>query len=135
MMRRRHAWAILVAAAATACGGGQRAQEAGREQPERAAMPQSAQRYIHRTFHRFERVCTPRTRDEDRLDDATARFIGLYRRYPPERFALEIDGERGTMLSAILVLRYELSRCSRRHAAAVDRVLPPDVRRALTPLR
>lgn len=47
---------------------------------------------------------------------------------------MKIDDERGTMLSAILVIRYELSKCSPRHAAEIDPVLPAKVRAGLTPL-
>lgn len=47
---------------------------------------------------------------------------------------MRIDDERGTMLSAILVVRLELSRCSPRHAARIDAVLPSKVRAGLAPL-
>lgn len=117
-----------------ACGGGGATPK--REAPrEPVAAPRPVERYVHRTFHRLGRFCSRRRADEGRLDRTTDRFITLYRRYPAPRYTIRIDDEAGTMLSAILVLRQELARCSRRHAAAVDRVLPPNVRRALTPLR
>jgi hypothetical protein len=123
-------------AALAACGGAETAPPGRAEQArERVPVPRPVQRYVHETFHRLDRFCTRRRAGEARLDQTTTRFIGLYRRYPAERFGLKIDDEAGTMLSAILVLRHELARCSPRHAAAVDRILPADIRRALTPLR
>ena len=90
---------------------------------------------MHQTFHRLDRFCSRRRADERVLDRTTDEFIRLYRRYPAARYGMKIDDEAGTMLSAILVLRYELARCSPEHAAAVDRVLPPSIRRGLTPPR
>lgn len=119
-----------------ACGGGQGAREARKERESaRVPVPQPVDRYVHRTFHRLGRFCSRRRADEGRLDETTERFVRLYRRYPADRFGLTVDDEAGTMLSVVLVLRYELARCSPRHAAALDRVLPADVRDALTPLR
>jgi len=68
------------------------------------------------------------------LDRITRRFVALYRRYPRERYELAFDGESGTMLSVILVLRNELATCSPRHAARIDAVIPRELRRALRPL-
>lgn len=100
-----------------------------------AAMPRPAVDYVHRTFHRLPRSCAPGRVDRRRLDVTTSRFLDLYRRFPPSRFEFRIDDESGTMLSAVLILRDELSRCSPRHAARIDPVLPQSVRRALRPLR
>ncbi len=97
-------------------------------------MPADAERYVHETFHRLARSCGRGRADRRRLDATTERFIELYRRYPADRFRMRIDDESGTMLSAILVLRDELARCSPRHAAKIDPVVPPRVRRALRPL-
>lgn len=90
---------------------------------------------MHETFHRLPRSCARGRADRQRLDVTTAKFIELYRRYPADRFQMTIDDESGTMFSAILVLRDELSRCSPRHAALIDPILPARVRRALRPLR
>lgn len=89
---------------------------------------------MHRTFHRLPGFCGRGRTDRGRIDTATTRFLELYRRYPAERFRMRIDDESGTMLSAILVLRDELSRCSPRNAARIDPILPPRVRDALRPL-
>lgn len=72
--------------------------------------------------------------DPPRVAATTTRFLALYRRYPADRYRMKIDDEWGSMLSAILVLRDELSRCSPHQASRVDTVLPEKVRRALRPL-
>lgn len=132
----RAAAAAVVAATAAGCGG---ASDSGARTAtladRRTAVPDDVERYVHDTFHRFPRSCAPGRADRRRLDATTAKFIRLYRRYPYDRFRMTIDDESGTMLSAILVLRDELSRCSPRHAASVDPVLPASVRRALRPLK
>jgi hypothetical protein len=118
-----------------ACGGAAERRDPPSRAAERgAAIPGDVERYVHRTFHRLPRSCNRRGADRRVLDQITTRFIGLYRRYPAPRFRLRIDDESGTMLSAILVLRYELAECSPHHAASIDVVLPPRVRRALRPL-
>ena len=91
-------------------------------------------RYVHRTFHRLRRSCAPVRSDPRRVTGTTTRFLDLYRRYPADRYRMKIDDEWGDMLSAILVLRDELSTCAPRQAARIDRVLPEQVRRALRPL-
>jgi hypothetical protein len=92
------------------------------------------ERQVHRTFHRFDRYCSRRAVNDRALDRRTRDFIGWYGTYPAERYAVQIDDEPGTMLSAILVLRYELSRCSPKHAARIDAVLPRKLLRGLRPL-
>ena len=120
--------------ALTACGGDPpRTQGPAAPPDDRAEIPRVDARYVHRTFHRLRRSCGPGRSDRRRLDATTTRFVRLYRRYPAERFRMRIDDESGTMLSAILVLRYELAGCSPDHAARIDAVLPPRVRRALRP--
>lgn len=89
---------------------------------------------MHQTFHRFPRYCGKRTVRRRVVRAITSDFIRWYGAYPATRYALRLDGESGTMLSAILVLRYELSRCSPAQAARIDAVLPPKVRRGLRPL-
>lgn len=131
----RCAVAAVVAATAAGCGGAsdsgaRRATPADRL----ASVPGDVERYVHETFHRLPRSCARGRADRRRLDATTAKFIKLYRRYPYDRFGMTIDDESGTMLSASLVLRDELSRCSPRHAAAIDPILPASVRRALRPL-
>jgi hypothetical protein len=128
---------VVVAVLAAACGGADTAREAPQPPSDRPAtpVPRSAARYVHEEFHRLPRWCARGRTDRRRLDNTTARFLDLYRRYPAERFRMTIDDESGTMLSAILVLRAALYRCSPRHAALVDSVLPRRVRRALPPLR
>ena len=123
----------VLAVAAVSCGGSgaRTATQAGRIE----AVAGDVERYVHRTFHQLPRSCARGRADRRRLDATTAKFIELYRRYPYTRFGMRIDDEDATMLSAILVLRDELSRCSIRHAALVDEVLPPSVRRALRPLQ
>lgn len=132
----RHAAAVAaVAGIAAACGGeSDSGARTATQADRRAPVPAAVERYVHTTFHRLPRSCGRGRADRRRLDATTARFITLYRRYPFERFGMRIDDEDGTMLSAILVLRDELSRCSPRHAALVDPVLPASVRRALRPL-
>ena len=121
--------------ALAACGGGAPSAQPAATQPDRrAALPAQDALYVHRTFHRLPRFCGPGRADRRRLDATTTRFIELFRRYPAERYAFRIDDESGTTLSAILVLRDELSRCSPRHAARIDPVLPATIRRALRPL-
>jgi hypothetical protein len=132
---KRRAWvaftAALAAMSVSACGdvGGRQA----RERP--ARIPAAVEQQVHRTLHRLPRVCSRRRTDVAAIDRITTAFVAWYRRYPADRYEMQIDDERGTMLSAILVLRYELAKCSPRHAARIDPVLPPKVRAGLTPLR
>jgi len=98
-------------------------------------VPASVERYVHRSFHRLGRSCAPGRPAPRGLDRIVDRFLELYRRYPADRFRMQIDDEGGTMLSATLVLREELAGCSPRHAAIIDPVLPARIRRALRPLR
>lgn len=97
-------------------------------------VPRDVEDYVHETFHRLPSSCARGRSDGARLDATTAKFIALYRRFG-DRFRMTIDDESGSMLSATLVLRDEFSRCSPRHAAEIDSVLPSSVRRALRPLR
>ena len=97
-------------------------------------IPASAQRFVHRTFHALDRSCSGDRDEAARLSAITERFADLYRRYPSERYAMTIDDESATMLSAVLVLRNELRSCSPAHAARLDPLLPEGIRRALTPL-
>jgi hypothetical protein len=128
--------AALAAGALSACGQpGESAtgSPAGSAEPSRR-VPAEVERQVHQAFHRFDRYCSRRKVDEPALDRTTSDFIGWYRTYPAENYAVQIDDEPGTMLSAILVLRYELSRCSPRHAARIDAVLPRKMLRGLRPL-
>lgn len=129
--------AVLAAAVVAAgCGAGDRvgpAATTAREAP-RSPVPPAVQRYLHRTLHRLPRSCSPRRADPRALTATTRRFLALYRRYPHERYEMAYHDESGTMLSAILVLRNELATCSPRHAARIDPVIPPKLRRALRPL-
>ena len=128
--------AVLGALAVAGCGASTRDPVASPEaEDRRAAMPRSAVDDVHRTLHRLPRTCSPQRVDRRRLDMTTSRFLDLYRRFPADRYEFQIDDEAGTMLSALLVLRDELSRCSPRHAARIDPVLPASIRRALRPLR
>ena len=140
MIGRPAAWAavLTLTGALVGCGGGRDdavdgPPPAGADR--RAMVPADVERYVHETFHRLDSICNRRRADEPVLERAVERFITLYRRYPADRFRMKIDDETGTTLSAILVLRDELSRCSPRTAAPIDPVLPPRIRRALRPLR
>lgn len=134
----RHALAasiIIAAAAAGGCGGASEfGGRAAAPADHGAPVPRDVEDYIHETFHRLPSSCARGGADSARLDATTAEFIALYRRFG-DRSRMTIDDESGSMLSAILVLRDELSRCSPRHAARIDPLLPPSVRRALRPLR
>ena len=94
-------------------------------------VPQKVSREIHAGLHSLPRVCDPPRLSSRSIDRTTRLFIHNYKRYPSNRFRLQIDDEPGTMLSAILVLRYELSRCRPRRARQVDEVIPPRIRRSL----
>ncbi|MDP1846975.1 MAG: hypothetical protein Q8K79_04205 [Solirubrobacteraceae bacterium] len=100
---------------------------------DRTTVPRDVQNNVHQTFHSLPSWCGRGRAANVRLDATATTFIALYRRFPSDRFRMTIDDESGSMLSAILVPRDELSRCSPRHAAKVDPVLPPTVRRALRP--
>ena len=127
--------AVLLALTLAACGGQRPAAQPTATSPDRrAAMPAGEVLFVHRSLHRLPRLCRAARTDPRRLDATTARFVELYRRYPADRYEFRVDDESATMLSAVLVLRDELSRCSPRHAARIDPVLPPTVRRALRPL-
>lgn len=129
------ALALLAAATVAACGGADAPAEPPERTPDRrAALPAEDVRYVHETFHRLPRFCAPGRSDPRRAAAATTRFLELYRRYPADRYRMKIDDESGNMLSAILVLRDELSRCSPRPAARIDTILPEQARRALGPL-
>ena len=125
---------VAISALATACGDADTAPKSPPPAADQRAVPADAARFVHQTFHRLPEFCRRGRTDSGRLDATTARFTELYRRYPADRFRMKIDDESGTMLSAILVLRDELSRCSPRHAARIDPILPTQVRRALPPL-
>jgi hypothetical protein len=128
--------AALAAGTLSACG---QASESATRSPADSAepsrrVPAEVERQVHQTFHRFDRYCSRRKVDAAALDRTTSDFIGWYRTYPARKYAVQIDDEPGTMLSAILVLRYELSRCSPTHAARIDAVLPRKMLRGLRPL-
>jgi hypothetical protein len=133
-LRRRAGLAIVTAVVAAGVAGCGDADERPRPSPP-TQVPAAVERAVHRTLHGLPRVCSRRRSDASALDRTTASFLAWYRRYPADRYEMTIDDERGTMLSAILVVRYELARCSPRHAAEIDPVLPGKVRAALTPLR
>lgn len=130
----------LVALSAGGLGGcGRTARETPRARPPATEpagrVPAYVERGVHRTFHRLGRVCDRSGAGRRRsLDAVTADFIRWYGAYPADRYALRVDDEPGTMLSAILVLRLELSRCSPGHAARIDAVLPRRIARGLRPL-
>ena len=135
--RPRPAALVAALAALVVAGCGSDAPAPARPSPAAdrpSTMPRSAVDYVHRTFHRLPRSCGPQRTDRRQLDLTTSRFLDLYRRFPPRLFDLKIDDEPGTMLSVLLILRDELSRCSPRHAARIDPALPDRVRRALRPL-
>ena len=125
--------AITAAGLMAACGEATTDPQMPKSQPTRR-VPSEVERQVHRTFHRFERYCNSSTAQAAVLDRTTSDFIGWYRTYPAEQYTVQIDDEPGTMLSAILVLRYELSRCSPKHAARIDAVLPRKMLRGLRPL-
>jgi hypothetical protein len=125
---------VAMSALATACGDADTPAKSPPPAAEQRAVPADATRFVHQTFHRLPGFCGRGRTARSRLDVTTTQFVELYRRYPAERFRMRIDDESGTMLSAILVLRDELSRCSPRHAARIDPILPPRVRDALRPL-
>jgi hypothetical protein len=128
---------VLFAVALSSCG--QKDETTTRstaESPEPTRrVPPQVERQVHRTFHQFRRYCSRSAANSAALDETTRDFIGWYRSYPAEQYTVQIDDEPGTMLSAILVLRYELSRCSAAHAARIDAVLPRAIVRGLRPLR
>ena len=124
---------VAISALATACGGAETLAKPPPSANHGAVSPDDV-RFVHQTFHRLPRFCGDGRTERDRLDTTTTRFIELYHRYPADRFRTRIDDESGTMLSAILVLRDELSRCGPRHAARIDPILPAQVRRALRDL-
>lgn len=124
--------ASLAAVALASCGSG------GPSSPRASAparIPGAVEREVHRMLHSLPRVCGRARTDSSAVDRITRKFVVWYRRYPAKRFEMKVDDERGTMLSAILVVRHELAKCSQRHAAEIDRVLPAKIRAALTPLR
>jgi len=120
---------FLVACGATASGQNDADPSAPRDP--RASIPGDVQRTVHATLHELPRLCRREPADGRALEQATRSFIRYYARYPNQRFRLQIDDESGTMLSALLVLRQELTRCSVRLTEEVDRTLPAGIRRAL----
>lgn len=132
--RSRVTTIALLAAFPTACGTSSPAPDGGghteRRDP-RARVPGDVQHTVHTALHALPRLCRGRRPNSRALDRTTLIFIRYYKRYPSRRFRLQIDDESGTMLSAVLVLRQELSRCSPRLTVKVDTVLPADVRQAL----
>ncbi len=130
---RRAAIAAAVALLVAGCGA---AGNPERERPppdSRELIPRAVQRDVHASLHRLPTICG-REVDSRAIERITGAFIDYYERYPSDSFRLQIDDEGGSTLSAILVLRYELSRCSPSSARRVDEVLPRRVRRALGPL-
>lgn len=88
---------------------------------------------MHKTLHDLPRLCRPGRPDTRALTRATLALVRYYKRFPSRRCRLQIDDESGSMLSALLVLRDELTGCSARLTKTVDEVLPTDIRRALGP--
>ena len=128
------AFTFVISALAVGCGNADTPATSPRPAADQRVVPPDDTRFVHQTLHRLPRFCGRGRTDRRRLDATTIRFIELYRRYPADRFRMRIDDESGTMLSAMLVVRDELSRCSPRHAARIDPILPPRIRRALRPL-
>lgn len=135
MPRGIRAAALALATLVTGCGATAGAPErtAPPSDP-RVPVPIAVQRDVHAMLHRLSRVCGRRRADTEALERTTRAFTRYYRRYPSRRFRLQIDDESGTMLSAILVLRAALARCSPGRAREVDKLLPARIRRALRPL-
>lgn len=127
----RSALVAVAAALLSACGNADRHPSAPSPRT-RIAAP--VEHELHATLHALPRVCSRRDSDPAALGRVTGRFIDWYRRYPYDRYEIKIDDESGTMLSAILVLRYELASCSPIHAAKIDAVLPAKIRNGLKPL-
>jgi hypothetical protein len=129
------AWvaAALLAAAVQGCGGPSPAGPQTTPPESRTPVPREVQRDVHARLHRLPATCG-RQVDRWAVERTTRRFIRYYERYPSARYRMQIDDEAGTTLSAILVLRHELARCSPRSARPIDEILPPRVRRALRPL-
>lgn len=87
---------------------------------------------MHSRLHELRRICGRTVRRAAVAETARA-FLRYHRRYPPERYRMQIDDEAGTTFSALLVVRDRLRRCSPRWTRAIDAVLPERVRRALRP--
>lgn len=133
---RKPAWAAAVALAALAAGCGAIAPQRPELPPDgRMAVPAAVQRDVHVRVHDLARICRRRGPNRAALARTTATFIRYFERYPSQRFRMQIDDEQGSTLSALLVLRHALRRCSQPLAARVDEVLPADIRRGLSPLR
>lgn len=134
--------AACVALAAVAvfvagCGGNNR--PTGKRPAAAGPTPTAAERRaIHDGLERIGRACDAKAQRAQRARIASSevrRLLAFRRRYPTQRFALERGGETGTMLSVLLVARSELVGCYPAGVYAIDRVLPPSVRRALPSAR
>lgn len=92
---------------------------------------------IHGGLDTIARTCRQGRRGprSGRAPAVAERLVALSRRYPRARFSIEPGGERGSMLSVLLVARAELVPCSAAGVAAIDRALPRRIRRALPPAR
>lgn len=97
-------------------------------------MPLAVQRDVHARLHELARTCRPKAADKAALGRTTTAFTRYYKRYPSRRFRMQIDDEQGTTLSALLVLRHALRRCSPRLARQVDETLPADITKGLPAL-
>lgn len=133
----RTAAGVALAAAAvfvSGCGGNDRPPS---KRPAAAGPAPTAaeRRAIHDGLERIGRACDGKAQRARIASSEVRRLLAFRRRYPTQRFALERGGESGTMLSVLLVARSELVGCYPAGANAIDRVLPPSVRRALPPAR
>lgn len=94
----------------SACGSQPQPPPGGASPP--AALPARQAAKIHSSLHKLARLCRQRNRqgtEAEGLRHEVVRFITFSRRFPTARF--QIHDESGTMLSALLVVREELSSC------------------------
>ncbi len=138
-LRRRKAGASVVGALAVVvigCGAASPPPAPPASPPDtRAPIPAEVQAEIHATLHAVPRFCNVRRPDERGLERRARGLVRYYRRYPSRRFRLRIDDESGSTLSVLLVVRQSLNLCGSPLTESIDRVLPPDISRALTPPR
>lgn len=134
--RQGHRVVAVIAVVVAGCGAASSSVAPRSGPPDtRASIPAPVEAEIHASLHELPRLCNSRKAGGPALERSTAALIRYYRRYPSGRFALRIDGESGSMLSVLLVVRQRLAGCSPRLARTIDRVLPPDISRALRPPR
>lgn len=125
---------ILLAIAgivAAGCGSGSPPPDQGEAQAphRRAAVPGGVEREVHARLHALPRDCNRGRAGKESLRQTTRSFIRYYRQYPSGRYRLQIDGESGTMLSALLVVREELLTCAPALAREITAVLPRNLQR------